>query len=248
MASSFLTKIMMGLTFSQVVWLIGWLVLASHKPTGMSSNIKGNCSVFCCKRKLWKGGPLVAANRVGAEKSSKTCACKKENFFQRSWQNKRACTTFQTCSSSPGRSSHLQELPSSSHAELTLFEISAARSCSVSVCSVASMWYATLWACTGSMYCATLAGLMLCRDFLRHMRCQLACMPVRFDSCTALAISWAWQCFSNPLHVAHISFLKRVLRLKLTSAYWCVCFENARRSPCNLTASGQLPTFGTGWL
>jgi hypothetical protein len=27
-----------------------------------------------------------------------------------------------------------------------------------------------------------------------------------------------------------------------------VCFENARRNPCNFTGSGQLSNFGTGWL
>ena len=27
-----------------------------------------------------------------------------------------------------------------------------------------------------------------------------------------------------------------------------MCFENARRNPCNFTGSGQLSKFGTGWL
>ena len=53
--------------------------------------------------------------------------------------------------------------------------------------------------------------------------------------------------FSNPLQVALMAFLKEVLGLNLL-LQTDVCFENARRNPCNFTISGQLSNFGTGWL
>jgi hypothetical protein len=53
--------------------------------------------------------------------------------------------------------------------------------------------------------------------------------------------------FSNPLQVAHMTFLKRILEINLLLQTG-VCFENARRNPCIFTGSGQLSNFGTGWL
>jgi hypothetical protein len=54
--------------------------------------------------------------------------------------------------------------------------------------------------------------------------------------------------FSNPLQVAHMAFLKRILGINSTSANWHgVCFKNARRNPCNCTGSGQLSNSGAGW-
>ena len=53
--------------------------------------------------------------------------------------------------------------------------------------------------------------------------------------------------FSNPLQVAHMTFLKRILEINLLLQTG-VCFENARRNPCSFTGSGQLSNFGTGWL
>ena len=49
--------------------------------------------------------------------------------------------------------------------------------------------------------------------------------------------------FSNPLQVAHMASLKRILLLQTG-----VCFENARRNPCIFPGSGQLSKFGLGWL
>ena len=53
--------------------------------------------------------------------------------------------------------------------------------------------------------------------------------------------------FSNPLQVAHMAFLREFWELNLLLQTG-VCFENARRNPCNFTGSGQLSYFGTGWL
>jgi hypothetical protein len=53
--------------------------------------------------------------------------------------------------------------------------------------------------------------------------------------------------FSNPLQVAHMAILKRILGINILLQTG-VCFENARRNSCNFTGSGQLPNFGTGWL
>jgi hypothetical protein len=53
--------------------------------------------------------------------------------------------------------------------------------------------------------------------------------------------------FSNPLQVAHMVFLKRILGIKSTSANWSVLRECAQESPCNFTGSGtRLSNFGTG--
>ena len=71
-----------------------------------------------------------------------------------------------------------------------------------------------------------LTGLMRCCDFSRHsMRCQLACASQ----------TWFTQflkhdnIFSNPLQVAHLAFLKRILGIKSTpTANWCVLRECAQ--------------------
>ena len=71
-----------------------------------------------------------------------------------------------------------------------------------------------------------LTGLMRCCGFSRHKRCQLACMPVRFG----LRSFWSMHenGFSNPLQVAHMAFLERILGIKSTSANWCVLQECAQ--------------------
>jgi hypothetical protein len=68
----------------------------------------------CCSKKGW-----------AAEKSSKKGVNWKEQSFlssqtQWSWQIKRACTSFWTCSSSPGHWSHTQEPSSCQAAASTL--------------------------------------------------------------------------------------------------------------------------------
>ena len=47
-----------------------------------------------------------------------------------------------------------------------------------------------------------LTGLMRCCGFSRHMRCQLACMPVRFGLCDAISEAWQWfqQSFAGRTH------------------------------------------------
>ena len=53
--------------------------------------------------------------------------------------------------------------------------------------------------------------------------------------------------FRNPLQVAHMAFLMRILGINLF-LQTNVCFENVCRNPCNFAGSGQLSNFGTGWL
>jgi len=71
-----------------------------------------------------------------------------------------------------------------------------------------------------------LTGLMRCCGFSKHKRCQLACMPVRFGLPTQFLKHD--NGFSNPLQVAHMAFLKRILGIKSTSAKWCVFWECAQ--------------------
>jgi len=76
-------------------------------------------STTCCSKKGW-----------AAEKSSKKGVInRKEKCFlssqtRWSWQNKKACTSFWTCSSSPGHWPNTQE-PSSSHAAASTFKVCA---------------------------------------------------------------------------------------------------------------------------
>jgi len=87
--------------------------------------------VFCWERKSWTSWLLTCFSKKGwaAEKSSKKGVNRKENSFlssqtRWSWQNKRACTSFWTCSSSPGHWSHMRE-PSSNHAAASTFKVCA---------------------------------------------------------------------------------------------------------------------------
>jgi len=90
-----------GMTFSQVVWLIGcWLVSASHNKF-ISSERKRKSLLFCWERKSWTSWLLTCCSKKGwaAEKTSKKGVNKKEKCFlspqtRWSWQNKRACTSF----------------------------------------------------------------------------------------------------------------------------------------------------------
>ena len=89
-----------------------------------------------------------------------------------------------------------------------------------------------------------LTGLMQCCGFSRHMRCQLACMPVRFG----LHNFWSMTMVSAILCRSHTwRSLREFWELNLLLQTG-VCFENARRNFCNFTGSGQLSNFGTGWL
>jgi len=89
-----------------------------------------------------------------------------------------------------------------------------------------------------------LTGLMRCCGFSRHMRCQLACMPVRFG----LRNFWGMTMVSATLCRSHTwLFLREFWKLNLLLQTG-VRFENARRNPCKFTGSGQLSNFGTGWL
>jgi len=54
-------------------------------------------------------------------------------------------------------------------------------------------------------------------------------------------------CFHQSLQVAHITLERELWELNLLLQTG-VCFENARRNPCNFTGSGQLSNFGTRWL
>jgi len=67
-------------------------------------------------------------------------------------------------------------------------------------------------------------GLMRCCGFSRHMHCQLACMPVRFG----LRDFWSMTMVLQPLQVAHMAFLRRILGTNYTSANWCVLQECAQ--------------------
>jgi len=98
-------------------WLIGrWLVSASHNKS-ISLERKRKSLLFCWERKSWTSWLLTCSNKKGwaAEKFSKKGENRKEKCFlssqtRWSWQIKRACTSFWTCSSSPGHWSHTQEL------------------------------------------------------------------------------------------------------------------------------------------
>ena len=54
--------------------------------------------------------------------------------------------------------------------------------------------------------------------------------------------------FSNPLQVAHMAFLKRILKIKSTSANWCVLRECAQEPLQFYWFRCLLSNFGTGWL
>ena len=87
--------------------------------------------MFCWERKSWTSWLLPCCSKKGwaAEKSSKKGKNRKEKCFlslqtRWSWQIKRACTSFWTCSSSSGHWSHTQE-PSSCHAAASTFKVCA---------------------------------------------------------------------------------------------------------------------------
>ena len=121
-------------------------------------------------------------------------------------------------------------------------------------CYLISTWTYTmlrpmLWGLSMQIYAKTLVRK---NDFW-----QASCDVVAFqDKCI---VSWhasqIWSTlflkhdngFSNPLQIAHMALLKRIWELNLLLQTG-VCFENARRNPCNFTGSGQLSNIGTRWL
>jgi len=114
--------------------LFGWSAADWSRPAtnkSISSERKRKIVLFCWERKSWTSWLLTCCSKKGwaAEKSSKKGVNRKEKCFlssqtRWSWQNKRACTSFWTCSSSPGHWSHTQE-PSSSHAAASTFKVCA---------------------------------------------------------------------------------------------------------------------------
>ena len=120
-----------GVTFSQVVWLIGcWLVSASHKFIHKLRKKEGKSSVLLRKEIMSKMVvDLLQQKGLGSWKVLKKGVNRKEKCLlssqtRWSWQNKRACTSFWTCLSSPGHWSHTQE-PSSSYAAASTFKLCA---------------------------------------------------------------------------------------------------------------------------
>jgi len=118
-------------TFSQVVWLIGcWLVLASRKYIHKLRKKKKKSIVLLRKEIMNKlVVDMLQQKGLGCWKVlKKRCKQKGKRFLSSqtrwSWQIKRACTSFWTCSSSPGHWSHTQE-PSSSHAAASTFRVCA---------------------------------------------------------------------------------------------------------------------------
>jgi len=99
--------------------LFGWSAADWSRPAtykSISTERKRKSIVFCWERKLWTSWLLTCCSKKGwvAEKSSKKGVNRKEKCFfssqtRWSWQNKRACTSFWTCSSSPGHWLHTQE-------------------------------------------------------------------------------------------------------------------------------------------
>ena len=67
-------------------------------------------------------GNLCGSQHFLFEHCTEKCFLSSQTWW--SWQDKRACTSFWTCSSSPGHWSHTQE-PSSSHAAASTFKVSA---------------------------------------------------------------------------------------------------------------------------
>ena len=114
--------------------LFGWSAADWSRPAtnkSISSERKRKSLLFCWERKSWTSWLLTCCSKKGwvAEKSSKKGVNRKEKCFlssqtRWSWQIKRACTSFWTCSSSLGHWSHTQE-PSSSHAAASTFKVCA---------------------------------------------------------------------------------------------------------------------------
>ena len=91
-----------------------WSRPATNKS--ISSERKRKSLLFCWERKSWASWLLTCCSKKGwaAEKSSKKGVNRTEKCFlssqtRWSWQNKRACTSFWTCSSSPGHWSHTRK-------------------------------------------------------------------------------------------------------------------------------------------
>ena len=114
--------------------LFGWSAADWPRPAtnkSISSERKRKSLLFCWERKSWTSWLLTCCSKKGwaAEKSSKKGENRKEKCFlssqtRWSWQIKRACTSFWTCSSSPGHWSHTQE-PFSCHAAASTFKVCA---------------------------------------------------------------------------------------------------------------------------
>ena len=100
--------------------LFGWSAADWSRPAtnkSISSERKRKGLLFCWERKSWTSWLLTCCSKKGwvAEKSSKKGVNRKKKCFlssqtRWSWQIKRACTSFWTCSSSPGHWSHDDKL------------------------------------------------------------------------------------------------------------------------------------------
>ena len=90
--------------------LFGWSAADWSRPATnkfIGSKRKRSSLLFCWERKLWTSWLLTCCSKkVGLLKSPKKGVNRKEKCFlssqtRWSWRNKRACTSFWTCSSPP---------------------------------------------------------------------------------------------------------------------------------------------------